>query len=139
MDVLREANLRAASGADVIHLEVGQPSTPAPRLVLEAARCAALTREVLGYTDACGLAVLREAVAAHYRRAYAINLDPAQIVVTTGSSAGFILAFLAAFDPGDRVISAAISGLSQYPSLRSISFRSSCPPGQRNSTKRRWN
>jgi aspartate/methionine/tyrosine aminotransferase len=115
MDVLREANQRAVSGDSVIHLEVGQPSTPAPRLVLEAAR-AALTRDVLGYTDACGLAVLREAIAAHYRHAYAIDLDPAQIVVTTGSSAGFILAFLAAFDPGDRVALAAPA----YPAYRNI-------------------
>lgn len=115
MDVLREANHRAASGDDVIHLEVGQPSTPAPRLVLEAAR-AALAREVLGYTDACGLPALREAIAAHYRHTYALDLDPAQIVVTTGSSAEFILAFLAAFDPGDRVALAAPA----YPAYRNI-------------------
>lgn len=115
MDVLREANQRAASGDHVIHLELGQPSTPAPRAVLEAAR-AALARDVLGYTDACGLAALREAIAAHYRRAYAVDLDPAQIVATTGSSAGFILAFLAAFDPGDRVALAAPA----YPAYRNI-------------------
>jgi aspartate/methionine/tyrosine aminotransferase len=115
MDVLREANELAAGGADVIHLEVGQPSTPAPRVVLAAAE-AALRREVLGYTDALGLPQLREAIARHYRAAYDVALDPARIVVTTGSSAGFILAFLAAFDAGDRVALAAPS----YPAYRNI-------------------
>jgi aspartate/methionine/tyrosine aminotransferase len=115
MDVLREANERAAAGADVIHLEVGQPSTPAPRKVVEAAE-AALRREVLGYTDALGLPVLREAIAQHYQRAYQLSIDPARIVVTTGSSSGFILAFLAAFDAGERVALAAPS----YPAYRNI-------------------
>jgi aspartate/methionine/tyrosine aminotransferase len=115
MDVLREANERAAAGADVIHLEVGQPSTPAPRIVVEAAE-AALRREVLGYTDALGLRGLREAIARHYQRAYQIAIDPARIVVTTGSSSGFILSFLAAFDAGERVALAAPS----YPAYRNI-------------------
>jgi aspartate/methionine/tyrosine aminotransferase len=115
MDVLREANRRAAAGDSVIHLELGQPSTPAPRGVLEAAR-AALGREVLGYTDAFGLPALREAIAAHYRNTAGLTVDPAQIIVTTGSSAGFILAFLAAFDPGDRVALASPA----YPAYRNI-------------------
>ena len=115
MDVLREANELAAGGADVIHLEVGQPSTPAPRAVVAAAE-AALRREVLGYTDALGLPVLREAIARHYQRAYRVAIDPARIIVTTGSSAGFILAFLAAFDAGERVALAAPS----YPAYRNI-------------------
>lgn len=62
MDVLRDANARAAAGKDVLHLEVGQPSTPAPKGVIEAAR-AALDRDVLGYTDALGLPPLRQAIA----------------------------------------------------------------------------
>jgi aspartate/methionine/tyrosine aminotransferase len=115
MDVLREANELAAGGTDVIHLEVGQPSTPAPRAVVAAAE-AALRREVLGYTDALGLPVLREAIADHYQRAHRVEIDPARIVVTTGSSAGFVLAFLAAFDAGDRVALAAPS----YPAYRNI-------------------
>ena len=115
MDVLREANERAASGADIIHLEVGQPSTAAPRAVLAAAE-AALRREVLGYTDALGLPQLREAIARHYCTSYDLVVDPARIVVTTGSSAGFILAFLAAFDAGDSVALAAPS----YPAYRNI-------------------
>ena len=115
MDVLREANRRAAEGDDIIHLELGQPSTPAPKPVLEAAR-RALGRETLGYTDAFGLPALREAIAAHYRDAYGLALDPARVVVTTGSSAGFILAFLAAFDPGDRIALASPA----YPAYRNI-------------------
>ncbi|HEY1505472.1 MAG TPA: aminotransferase class I/II-fold pyridoxal phosphate-dependent enzyme [Stellaceae bacterium] len=115
MDVLREANELAAGGTDVIHLEVGQPSTPAPRAVVAAAE-AALHREVLGYTDALGLPALREAIAQHYQRAYRVAIDPARIVVTTGSSGGFILAFLAAFDAGERIALAAPS----YPAYRNI-------------------
>ncbi len=115
MDVLRDANRRAAEGGDIIHLELGQPSTRAPQPVRDAAS-AALGREILGYTDACGLPALREAIAAHYRAAYGVALDPARIVVTTGSSAGFILAFLAAFDPGDRVALASPA----YPAYRNI-------------------
>lgn len=115
MDVLRAANERAAAGDDVLHLEVGQPSTPAPAAVLAAAR-AALERETLGYTDALGLPALREAIAAHYRRSYGVALDPARVIVTTGSSGAFLLAFLAAFEPGDHVAMAAPS----YPAYRNI-------------------
>ena len=115
MDVLRDANDLAAGGADVIHLEVGQPSTPAPGTVIAAAE-AALRRDVLGYTDALGLPALREAIARRYRVAYGVPIDPARIIVTTGSSAGFVLAFLAAFDAGDRVALVAPS----YPAYRNI-------------------
>ena len=115
MDVLRDANDLAAGGADVIHLEVGQPSTPAPGTVIAAAE-AALRRDVLGYTDALGLPALREAIARRYRVAYGVAIDPARIIVTTGSSAGFVLAFLAAFDAGDRVALVAPS----YPAYRNI-------------------
>jgi aspartate/methionine/tyrosine aminotransferase len=115
MDVLRAANERAASGADVLHLEVGQPATPAPQGVLAAAR-AALERETLGYTDALGVPALREAIARHYRTSYGLALDPARIVVTTGSSGAFLLAFLAAFDEGDRVAMASPA----YPAYRNI-------------------
>jgi aspartate/methionine/tyrosine aminotransferase len=115
MDVLGDANRRAAEGNDIIHLELGQPSTGAPKPVLQAARTA-LGERVLGYTDACGLPALREAIAVHYRTSYGVALDPARLVVTTGSSAGFILAFLAAFDPGDRVALASPA----YPAYRNI-------------------
>jgi aspartate/methionine/tyrosine aminotransferase len=115
MDVLRAANERAASGEDVLHLEVGQPSTPAPAPVLAAARTA-LLRETLGYTDALGLPALREAIAAHYHERYGVAVDPARVVVTTGSSGAFLLAFLAAFDAGDRIAMAAPA----YPAYRNI-------------------
>ena len=115
MDVLRAANAREASGHSVIHLEVGQPGTPAPQAVLEAAR-AALGADRIGYTDALGIAPLRESIARHYRTQYGIAVDPAEIVVTTGSSAAFQLAFIAAFEPGQRVALAAPG----YPAYRNI-------------------
>ena len=115
MDVLRAANEREAAGADVIHLEVGQPGTQAPEAVREAARHA-LAQEPIGYTDSLGIAPLREAIAAHYRAQYDLAVDPGEVVVTTGSSAAFQLAFLAAFEAGDRVALAAPG----YPAYRNI-------------------
>ncbi len=102
MDVMREANARQAAGEDVIHMEVGQPGTPAPRLVREAVK-RAIDEGPLGYTDALGLPALRERIARHYRDTYNASVSTARIVVTTGSSAGFLLAFLALLNPGDGV------------------------------------
>ena len=115
MDVLRAANEREAAGHSVIHLEVGQPGTPAPAAVLDAAR-QALAADRIGYTDALGIPPLREAIAGHYREQYGVAVAPAEIIVTTGSSAAFQLAFLAAFEPGDRVALAAPG----YPAYRNI-------------------
>ena len=115
MDVLRAANEREAAGHSVIHLEVGQPGTSAPEAVLDAAR-RALAQDRIGYTDALGIPPLREAIAGHYRERYGVAVEPAEIVVTTGSSAAFQLAFLAAFEPGDRVALAAPG----YPAYRNI-------------------
>ena len=115
MDVMRAANERAAAGEDIVHLEVGQPATPAPGAVLAAAT-AALRSDPLGYTDATGIADLRRRIARHYGELYGIDVDPGRIFVTTGSSGGFILAFLAAFDPGDRVALAEPG----YPAYRNI-------------------
>ena len=115
MDVMRAANERAAAGEDIVHLEVGQPSTPAPRAVLDAA-AAVLETDPLGYTDATGIGNLRLRIARHYRERYGVDVDPARVVVTTGSSGGFVLAFLAAFDPGDRVALAEPG----YPAYRNI-------------------
>src|SRR6266850_2387530 len=106
MDMLRAANAREAAGHSVIHLEVGQPGTPAPKAVLDAAR-AALADDRIGYTDALGIPPLRQAIARHYREQYGVAVDASEIVITTGSSAAFQLAFLAAFDFGDRVALAA--------------------------------
>lgn len=107
MDVMRAANAYAARAAAenrprIIHLEVGQPSTPAPAKVRQAA-AAALQRDLIGYADALGLPALRRRIAQHYREFYDVDVDAERVVVTTGSSGGFLLAFLAAFDPGDRV------------------------------------
>ncbi len=102
MDVMREAADEEASGRKIIHLEVGQPATPAPRAAREALR-AALEQETLGYTLALGLEPLRARIARLYREWYGIEVDPRRVVVTTGSSAGFVLAFLALFDAGARV------------------------------------
>jgi aspartate/methionine/tyrosine aminotransferase len=115
MDVLRAATEREAAGADVIHLEVGQPGTPAPEAVRAAAR-RALDDARIGYTDALGTVALREAIAAHYRAQYEVAVEPGEVVVTTGSSAAFQLAFLAAFEAGDRVALAAPG----YPAYRNI-------------------
>ena len=106
MDVMQAASDREAEDKAVYHLEVGQPGTPAPAGVLEAAR-RALVDQRLGYTVALGIPELRSAIARHYPSYYGIEVDPEQVVVTTGSSAGFALAFLAAFDVGDRVAMAS--------------------------------
>lgn len=115
MDVLRAANERAATRKAVYHLEVGQPGTGAPEGVLDAAR-QALAGDKLGYTEALGIPALREAIARHYKNYYGVLLDPGRVVVTTGSSGGFVLAFLAAFDAGDRVALASPG----YPCYRNI-------------------
>jgi aspartate/methionine/tyrosine aminotransferase len=103
MDVMREANVRAAEGADIIHMEVGQPGTPAPRAARERAR-AALETDRLGYTDALGLPALRERIARYYRERYDVGVAPERVVITSGSSAGFVLAFLAVLDAGDAML-----------------------------------
>ncbi len=103
MDIMRAANERQASGHDIIHMEVGQPGTPAPRVVREAVK-AAMDSEVLGYTEALGIPSLRERIARHYRDTYGLSISPERIVVTAGSSAGFVLAFLALFDAGARIV-----------------------------------
>jgi len=127
MDVMRAANRRDAAAADAggraVHLEVGQPGTPAPAAVRAAAK-AALDGDRLGYTDAMGLPVLRERIARHYLDAYGVALDPARICVTTGSSGGFLLAFLAAFDASDRVALADPG----YPAYRNILKALDCDP-----------
>ncbi len=115
MDVMRAANELAARGEDVLHLEVGQPGTPAPQKVIAAAQ-AALHKELLGYTDSLGIPELRQRVAQHYGDFYGVAIDPARVVITTGSSGGFLLAFLSAFEPGDRVALAAPG----YPAYRNI-------------------
>jgi aspartate/methionine/tyrosine aminotransferase len=102
MDVMQAAAEREALGRKVIHMEVGQPGTPAPHAALERVR-QALGSDTLGYTLARGMPALRERIAQHYRERYGVSVDPERVVVTTGSSAGFVLAFLSLFDVGARV------------------------------------
>ncbi len=102
MDMLRKANKIEADGGSVVHMEVGQPSGPPPERVAEAAR-RALADGHIGYTEALGMPALRARIAAHYQEAHGLDIDPERVVVTTGSSGGFVLAFLAAFDHGARV------------------------------------
>jgi len=102
MDMLRAANERAARGEDILHLEVGQPGTGAPGPVLDAAK-AVLETDTLGYTEAVGLPALRRRLAGHYRDCYGVDVDPGRVAVTTGSSGAFVVAFLCAFEAGDRV------------------------------------
>ncbi|MBS0224154.1 MAG: pyridoxal phosphate-dependent aminotransferase [Proteobacteria bacterium] len=115
MDVMAAAAEKEAAGDTVIHLEVGQPSTPAPKGALVAAH-AVLDRDRIGYVAALGLPALRERIARHYRDAYGCEVSPERVIVTTGSSGGFPLAFLASFDAGDRVALAAPG----YPAYRNI-------------------
>lgn len=115
MDVLAEATRRRASGHPVISMAVGQPSHPAPQVALEAAR-AALAEGRIGYTDALGTARLKQALAGYYRNRSGLDIDPLRIAVTTGSSAGFNLAFLSLFDAGDAVAIARPG----YPAYRNI-------------------
>lgn len=102
MDVLSAAARRQETHGDVASLAPGQPSNPAPEPVREAAK-RAIDEQNLGYTEQLGIPPLREAIAGHYRSTYGLSVDAADVVVTTGSSGAFLLAFLAAFDAGDRV------------------------------------
>ncbi len=114
MDVMAAAARIEAVGGRVIHLEVGQPAAPAPACAIAAARAA--LAGPLRYTESLGIPSLRARIARHYQERYGVVVDPARIIVTTGSSAGFILAFLTLFEPGDRV-AIAVPG---YPPYRHI-------------------
>ncbi|MFV0491917.1 MAG: pyridoxal phosphate-dependent aminotransferase [Pseudorhodobacter sp.] len=115
MDVMEAARKRESAGKSVIHMEVGQPGTPAPKGAREAL-ARAMEKDPLGYTVALGLPELRVGIAALYRNWYGLDLNPDRVIVTAGSSAAFLLAFSALFDAGERV------GLGEpgYPSYRQI-------------------
>ena len=115
MDVMEAARAAEDAGRSIIHMEVGQPGTGAPQAAVAAVRDA-MDESALGYTVALGLPALRAGIAKTYRTRYGVDLDPNRVVVTSGSSAGFILAFTALFDSGDKV---AI-GAPGYPSYRQI-------------------
>jgi aspartate/methionine/tyrosine aminotransferase len=115
MDVMAEANRRDADGEDIVHMEIGQPEMPAPAAAREAVKLA-LDSGAHGYTDAIGLPRLRERISRYYAERHALDISPERILVTTGSSAGFALAFLMLFDTGQAL------GLPQpgYPCYRHI-------------------
>jgi aspartate/methionine/tyrosine aminotransferase len=123
MDVMAAAARRESQGARVIHMEVGQPAAPAPSTAIRAAQ-AALAHGRIGYTETLGIPSLRARIARHYSDVYDLALDPARVVVTTGSSGAFILAFLALFEPGDRVALANPG----YPPYRHILSALGCEP-----------
>ncbi len=115
MDLLAAAQARQASKGDLVNFVAGQPSTGAPAAVREEAK-RLIDAGPLGYTVATGIPELRAAIAEHHRRASGIDVGLDDVVVTTGSSGGFLLAFLAAFEPGDRVVMARPG----YPCYRNV-------------------
>ena len=134
MDVMSAAARLEAQGRHIIHMEVGQPAAGAPATSIAAAH-AALSSSALGYTEALGIGSLRRRIARSYAEWHGIDIDPARIVVTTGSSGGFILAFLTAFEPGDRV---AVP-LPGYPPYRHILAALGCEPvGIETTASTRW-
>ncbi len=116
MDLLAASAERQRTHGDLVNLLAGQPSTGAPKVVNDEAIRLLGSGEALGYTPATGIRELREAIAGHHRRTYGIEVDADEVVVTTGSSGGFLLAFLAAFEAGDRVAIARPG----YPCYRNV-------------------
>jgi aspartate/methionine/tyrosine aminotransferase len=115
MDVMSWAAALEAEGRRIVHMEVGQPGSPAPQPVLRLAR-EVLEDGRLGYTEAVGIRPLRERIARHYSETYAVDVPVERIMVTTGSSGGFTLTFLGAFDAGARIALASPG----YPAYRNI-------------------
>ncbi|MEO6998327.1 MAG: aminotransferase class I/II-fold pyridoxal phosphate-dependent enzyme, partial [Terracoccus sp.] len=122
MDVLDRVAVLRASGRDVISLCAGEPAGGAPSLVSQAAAALHRSGRALTYTSALGIHELRSELAGHYGRWYDLDLDPARVAVTTGSSGAFVLAFLAAFSVGDRVALARPG----YPAYRNILHALGC-------------
>ena len=134
MDVMAAAARIEAEGGRVIHMEVGQPAAPAPSTAIAAAQ-AALAVGRITYTEMLGIPTLRARIARHYQETLGVEIDPMRVAVTTGSSAGFILAFLSLFDPGDRV-AVALPG---YPPYRNILTALGCEPvGIETTQETRW-
>src|SRR5947208_1034954 len=102
MDVMRDAARLEADGRNIVHLEVGQPSTGIPEAAAAQVR-KRIGSDALAYTLAAGILELRARIAQHYHATYEVAVDAARVFATMGSSSGFLLAFLAAFDVGDRV------------------------------------
>jgi len=125
MNVVAKAARKSSAGQDVVMMCVGQPSAPAPLAAREAA-IKAIERGRIGYTPAMGIAPLRERIARHYLERYNVEIDPERVIVTTGSSAGFMLAFLTLFEAGERVAIPAPG----YPAYRNILKALSLQPAE---------
>jgi aspartate/methionine/tyrosine aminotransferase len=123
MDVVAAAARLEAAGRHIIHMEIGQPAASAPAQAITAAH-AALASGRIHYTPTLGIASLRRRIARYHCERYGQEIDPERVVVTTGSSAGFMLAFLAMFEPGDRVAVASPC----YPPYRNILTALGCEP-----------
>jgi len=135
MDVVTAAGRLEAQGRRIIHMEVGQPAVGAPATAIAAVRTALSSGGPLGYTETLGLGPLRQRIARAYREWRGIDIDPQRVVVTTGSSAAFMLAFLAAFDLGDRV-AVPVPG---YPPYRHILTALGCEAvGIETGAETRW-
>ena len=115
MDVMNAAEAIERRGGSVVHMEVGQPSAATPASI-RAAAARALEDGRIGYTQALGIGSLRARIARHYRDTYGVEVPAERVVVTTGSSGGFILSFLACFEPGARIAITAPG----YPAYRNI-------------------
>lgn len=134
MDVMEHAARIESAGGRVIHMEVGQPAANAPATAIAAAK-AALDVGRVGYTTALGIPSLRNRIAGYYREQHKLEVDPSRIVVTTGSSGAFALAFLSLFEPGDRVAMASPG----YPPYRNILRALGCVPVEIEISERdRW-
>jgi aspartate/methionine/tyrosine aminotransferase len=112
VDINRLAHALARCGADVIHMEVGQPSAGAPAAALDAAG-RALRTERLGYWES---GALKERIARHYRDWYGLELEPSRVILTPGASGALLLAFAVLLDAGDRVA----MGRPGYPAYRNV-------------------
>ena len=115
MDVLSETRALERQGRHIVHMELGEPGAPAPLAVREAA-ARALSQGVIGYAEALGRPALRQRIARHYGEAYGVDIPAERVIVTTGSSGAFLLAFLAGFDPGARIAMTAPG----YPAYANI-------------------
>lgn len=116
LDILRQVNEREAEGADIIRMGAGQPNVGAPQGALDYAIAQLHSDPKQAYTAAMGMPALKERIAAHYKITDGVTVNPDNVAITTGSSGGFILNFIAAFDAGARVgiITPA------YPAYRNI-------------------
>ncbi len=123
MELVRAAIARQGSHGDAILLCVGQPSTPAPRAVLDAVHHA-IDTELLGYTQSDGIPALRQAIAEHYETSYGLRVDPGEVLVSNGSSGGFSTLLLAAFEPGARIAMTRPG----YPAYRNTVQALGCVP-----------